>query len=208
MQNRPWLRRLHRLSAMVLATYLVLHLINHIVGLAGQEQHVSFMATVRPFYRNPVVEPVLLGLLLFQTGSGVTMVIRGWRTRRSLVAWLQAVSGLYLGAFILNHVLSVLAGRRLFGLDTDFRFAAAGMHVPPLQWFFVPYYWLGVAALFTHVGCAIYWSMLERNARMARLAVGSLATVGVIVGGAIVAALAGVLYPVTIPPEYLATYNP
>lgn len=207
MQNQLWLRHLHRLSAMLLAAYLVLHLTNHVVGLSGQGQHIRFMTSIRPFYRNAVVEPLLLGLLLFQIGSDVTMVIRGWRARRGFVAWVQALSGLYLAAFILNHVISVLAGRWALGLDTDFRFAAAGMHVPPLEWFFVPYYWLGVAALFTHVGCAIYWSMLERNSRTGRLALSGLALTGILLGGAIVSALAGVLHPVSIPAKYLATYK-
>lgn len=200
------LRHLHRLSATLLAVYLALHLANHIVGLAGQEQHIRFMAGVRPLYRNVVVEPLLLALLLFQIGSGLTMVIRGWRARSGLVAWLQAGSGLYLAAFIINHVISVLVGRWKFGLDTHFRFAAAGMHVPHLERFFVPYYWLGIAALFTHVGCACYWGRLERNRRSARVVLSNFAVTGFVLGGLIVAAMAGVLRPVNIPARYLATY--
>lgn len=207
MQDRLWLRHLHRLSAILLGCYLILHLANHIFGLAGQDQHIRFMAAIRPLYRNAIVQPLLLALLLFQISSGATMVVRGWRARRGRVAWTQAISGLYLAAFILNHVLSVLAGRWALGLDTDFRFAAAGMHVLPLQWIFVPYYWLGVVALFTHVGCAIYWSLIERDPRTARLALGGLAFTGMLLGGAIVAALAGALFPVTIPAKYLATYG-
>lgn len=207
-QNRFPVRYLHRLSATLLAAFLILHLTNHIVGLAGQDEHIRFMAAIRPVYRNAAVEPVLLALLLFQIGSGVAMVVRGWRARRGRVAWLQAISGLYLAGFILNHVVAVLVGRLALGLDTDFRFAAAGMHVTPRQWLFVPYYWLGVAALLTHVGCAIYWSLHERSPRLGRLALGGLAFTGVLLGGVIVAALAGALYPVDIPARYLATYDP
>jgi hypothetical protein len=84
------------------------------------------------------------------------MVVSGWRRRRGAVSWLQAGAGAYLGFFLLVHVGAVLYGRVSLSLDTNFYFAAAGFHVPPFPYFFAPYYFLGVAALFTHLGAA-YW---------------------------------------------------
>jgi succinate dehydrogenase/fumarate reductase cytochrome b subunit len=134
------LRVLHRTSAFVLGCFLIAHLINHVAGLAGQAQHVAFMHALRPWYRNPVVEPVLLALFVFQAATGITMAARGWRQRRGRVAWLQAISGVYLAVFLLVHIASVILGRVVLGLDTDFRFAAAGFHVAGWPWYFAPYY--------------------------------------------------------------------
>jgi len=201
------IRLFHRLSALPLGAFLILHMANHVVGLAGQADHIRFMTAARPIYRHAVVELLLLVLLLIQVSSGLAMVIRSMRKAAGWVVRLQAISGLYVALFMANHVIAVLAGRWAFGLDTDFRFAAAGMHVPPFHWFFIPYYWLGVVAIFSHVGCALHWSLSERNIASARTVLWTFILAGVALGTAIVAALAGALYPVNIPAPYLETYS-
>jgi succinate dehydrogenase/fumarate reductase cytochrome b subunit len=207
MPDRLAFRRFHRFSAMMLAAYLALHMLNHIVGLAGQQQHIDFMDTIRPLYRNPIVEPLPFLLLVFQIGSGLTMVARGWRERKGKVAWAQAISGIYLALFLLNHVTAILVGRSILRLDTDFRFAAAGMHVPPFEWLFAPYYAFAVAALFTHVGCAVYWQSYDASPSAARRYLAVLSISGTALGISIALALSGHLYPVNIPDSYLATYQ-
>ena len=123
------LRRLHALSALLLALFALVHLANHLAGLAGVETHRAVMQALRTVYRQPVVEALLLAVVSFQAVSGLVLVARGWKQRRGRIAWLQAGSGLYLAFFLLNHVGAVLAGRGLLGLDTDFHFAAAGFHI-------------------------------------------------------------------------------
>ena len=165
------------------------------------------MEVIRPLYRNALIEPVLIALLIFQLATGVTMVLQGWRSRSGVVAWLQAVSGLYIAAFIVIHTTAVMGARFLLHLDTNFNFAAAGLHVPGWLWYFFPYYFLAVAALFAHVGCAIYWSFDDTRPRAASMALRVLIGVGVVSGVLFVLMLSGKLYPVTIPSKYLATYT-
>lgn len=105
------MRTFHRLSACVLAAYILLHLGNHLVALAGAHAHIAYMEAIRPLYRHAVVEPVLLACVLFQCGSGIWMVLQQWEKRYGLVAWLQAGSGIYLALFLLFHVGAVLFGR-------------------------------------------------------------------------------------------------
>ena len=141
-----------------------------------------------------------------QLASDLTLAVRGWRRRQGLVAWLQAGSGIYLAFFIVVHVGSVLFGRAALDLNTNFYFAAAGLHVAPFQLFFAPYYFLGVVALFTHLGCAACWHT-HGSSRIARILVLAIpCAVGVGVSLLIVLSLAGVLYPVDIPDRYKATY--
>jgi len=201
------LRKLHGFSALLLVAYAVVHIANHLVGLGGVEAHIAFMQSFRSVYRIPVIEAALLGAVALQIYSGLTFVVRGWKKRQGFMPWLQAGSGAYLAFFFLNHVGAVLFGRFALNLDTNFYFAAAGFYVSPFQFFFAPYYFLAVLALFTHLGCALYWQ-LQAKSQVARVvAVALPASLGFVVSLLIVLSLAGVFYPVQVPPEYKAIYG-
>lgn len=205
--KRARLRGLHLVSALGLLVFLVLHIGNHIAGFRGQEAHVAYMNAARQIYRAGLVEPVLLALVAWQAVSGISLVLRGWRSRRGRVAWLQALSGLYLGVFLLNHAGAVLFGRWVLQLDTDFRFAAAGFHVSGWPLFFAPYYMLAVAALGAHLGCAGYWMLGARYQRGRKTVLGLGAVAGVALGLGIVAGMAGLIFPVSIDEAYLSMYR-
>jgi hypothetical protein len=201
------LRKLHGISALLIAAYAFVHIANHLVALGGVEAHIAFMRDARLVYRLPAVEALLLLAIAFQIGSGLTFIVRGWKQRRGFMPWLQAGSGAYLVFFFLNHVSSVLFIRNVFHLDTNFYVAAAGFYVPPFQYFFAPYYFLAVLAFFVHLGCALYWR-LHASSRPARiLAVALPSSVGFVVSLLIVLTLAGAFYPVHVPSEYKATYG-
>lgn len=201
------LRALHRSSAMLIVVFVCLHLANHLASLGGVATHIAFMKVARTIYRQPVVEVLLLACVAFQVGSGLRLALRGWRERRGFVPWLQALSGTYLVLFLLVHVGAILFGRTVLDLDTNFYFSAAGFHVPPYQYLFAPYYFFGVLALFTHLGCAVYWQ-LHAASRAARvLAIGLPVLVGASVALLIVLSLAGMLQPVDVPAAYKATYG-
>jgi succinate dehydrogenase/fumarate reductase cytochrome b subunit len=192
---------------MVVIAYSFLHVGNHLLALRGVAVHISAMDSLRHIYRQPVVEAVLLFCVAFQALSGLRLVIQGWKHRTGRVAWLQAISGIYLAFFLAIHVSAVLYGRTVLGLDTNFNFAAAGFHVPPYEWFFAPYYTFAVLALFAHVGCAIYWQFQGSAQRFANVGLASALAVGVCASIAITLSLAGKLQPLTIPPAYKATYG-
>lgn len=201
------LRRLHCFSALFLTAFAALHLANHLVGLAGVEPHIAFTQSLRVVYRQPVVEALLIAAVVLQIYSGTTFVVRGWKQRHGFMPWLQAGSGAYLAFFLLNHVGAVLLGRAVFKLDTNFYFAAAGFQITPFQFFFAPYYFLGVLALFTHLGCALYWH-LQTQSRSARLlAVALPVAIGATLSLLIVMMLVGALYPVQVPLEYTAPFG-
>lgn len=202
------LRRLHASSAALLGGYAAAHVANHLAGLAGIDAHVAVMRALRTVYRAPAVEAVLLAAAAFQAGSGLAMVARGWRGRRGVVAWVQAGSGAYLALFLSFHLGAVLAGRAALHLDTNFYFAAAGLHAPAFRYFFAPYYFLAVLALFTHAGCALHWRVPEHRPRARLLAVAIPAAIGSVVALLLVLMLGGRLYPVVIPPAYRETFAP
>ena len=190
-------RRLHRAAGAILAVFVAVHVANHLAALAGVDAHARFMQKARLVYRQPVVEAVLLVCVVLQAASGLRMVWAGRTRRRGVLAWVQAASGAYVALFLAIHVGAVLAGRA-GGLDTNFYFAAAGLHVWPFVLFFAPYYFLAVAALSFHLGCA-----LRRGNAVVALSAGA----GIVVAALISAALMGVAVPVDIPQTYLNTFR-
>ncbi|MFN4119034.1 hypothetical protein [Acidovorax sp.] len=195
-RSSPALRSLHRASAMVLALFITAHVLGHLAGVASAAAHQAVLEALRGIYRQPVVEGVLLACVVFQGGSGLTLLWRGWRQRRGAVAWLQAASGAYLALFLLIHVTAVLVARQN-GVDTNLQFAAAGLRTPPQHWFFGPYYFLAVLALCTHAGCALYWNLPYRC--RATVLAGAM-VLGTLLAATLVAMLAGGLEGVALLP--------
>lgn len=202
------IRTWHRRSAVVIVLFALLHIANHLVSLAGIDAHLHWMDQARRVYRHVLAETLLLACVAFQVGSGVWFVARGWKTRSGPLPWLQALSGLYLAFFLLVHVGAVLYGRAVLGLDTNFYFAAAGFFVPPYAWFFAPYYFLAVLALFAHLGCAAYWLAPTAKARLRGALVALPLIAGTGVALLIVMSLSGRIQPVDLPAAYKATYLP
>lgn len=201
------LRLFHRTVAVPILLFVVVHIANHLASLSSIATHIAFMDAARTVYRQPVIETFLLSCVAFQIACGLLLVFRGWRQRAGWIAWLQALSGAYLAFFLLLHVGAVLFGRAVLHLDTNFYFAAAGLNVHPLQFFFLPYYFLAVSALFAHLGCAAY-RQCHSASRMAKvLAIGLPTLAGILVSVGIVLSLAGLINPVDIPPKYKATFG-
>jgi succinate dehydrogenase/fumarate reductase cytochrome b subunit len=198
---------LHRASAMILALFLMAHITNHLVGLAGQQVHIDMMNLLRSIYRNPVIEILLICLFGWQIASGVRLLANRWKLRDGAIAWAQMTSGAYLAFFLCVHVSAVLLGRTKFGLDTDFRFAAAGFHIIGGSWFFAPYYAFALGALFTHISCAISWRLFPGETAARNKLVLAAALVGALIGILIVLSLSGILYSVDIPDRYISIYS-
>ena len=201
------IRNLHRISAVPIAAFAVAHLANHLVALGSVSSHIAFMEVARLVYRHPVFEAALLAAVAFQIGSGATLIVRHWRLRRGWIAWLQAGSGAYLAFFLSVHVGAILYGRFVLALDTNFHYAAAGFHVPPYQFFFAPYYFLAVLALFTHLGCVAYWRLNPANRLARALAVALPGLIGSTIALLVCLSLAGRIQPVEVPAKYKATYE-
>lgn len=186
------MRRAHRALALILALFLALHLGNHLAGLQGQSQHAAVQEMLRAVYRHPLVEPALLAVVAAQAGLGIALVLR--RRRHSM----QTASGLYLALFLAIHLGAVLSARA-GGTETDLAFAAAGLRASaPWPALFALYYGLGVLAVFAHLSVPLS----RRSALAGR---GALA-LGAGLAALLVALLAGLVTPLTIPPALVAAF--
>lgn len=194
------LRRFHRVAALGLAGFLLLHLLNHLAGLGGQQAHGVVQTALRLVYRHPLVEPVLLIAVAAQALSGLAMAGQRLRRQRPRRDWhgAQTLAGLYLAMFMAIHVSAVLAARAQGG-ETDLAFAATAFQAGgPWPWLFAPYYGLAVWALGLHLAAPL-------SRRRPRAAVGLTLTTGAM-ALVLVLLLAGVLTPISIPAAQIAAF--
>lgn len=156
------MKRVHYYSGLFLSIFIGLHLINHLSVLFGADVHLKIMEILRLFYRNPVVETLILASALMQIWSGISLVAKKQKEERSGWNHLHILSGFYLSFFLFVHIGAVLGFRYGGGIDTNLYFGAMGYNVSPATYFFIPYYSLSVIALFMHIACIHRIKMSER----------------------------------------------
>jgi len=197
-QELSGLRQLHRAMALFLAVFIFAHFANHLTLLVGVDAHLVTQDVLRIVYRQGVVEFVLLTALMVQLVIGLRLAWRrGWPKLRWQKA--QTVSGVVLALFLVQHVGAVFVTRFFFpAVDTNLYWAAAVVSRPLTAIYFVPYYLVGVTALFVHVGAIV--ALGRRDVRASWLIVG----IGLAIALIIVSGLVGLLHPIELPPTYEA----
>ncbi|HEX5280578.1 MAG TPA: hypothetical protein VFW28_10920 [Micropepsaceae bacterium] len=154
----------HGISASaILALFVAPHLTNHTAGIFSGMAHLEFMKTARLEYRNGIVQPLLLLLILFQVASGVTLLQRRLRTAGDFFGNLQTLTGVYVGMFLLSHLIAVF-GARYAGTNTDWNWLTNHDHsmlasLANLR--LIGHYWFGPVAILTHAGCGLRMVLRE-----------------------------------------------
>lgn len=156
------LKKVHFISGIAIFIFVALHLINHLGSLFGAEQHISLMNDLRVFYRNTIIETILLIAVFTQVITGVKLFLKKRKTANSFFEKLQIWSGLYLAIFFAIHLSAVLGGRLVLDLDTNFYFGVAGLNTFPFYLFFAPYYGLAIMAFFGHLA-AIHFQKMKKS---------------------------------------------
>ena len=202
------LKKLHRLSGIVIASFLLLHISNHLFALGGPAMHIAVMNMFRYVYRFLPVEILLLMCVIFQVISGATLVFKKGFLRQPFYVIIQIVSGLYLSFFMIYHVRAVMLGRYQWNVDTDFYFAAGVANNYPSKLFFIPYYTLSLVCMFAHIACAHYIKRIEKINKMPvevdktifrkkyKRETAGICIVGTIITFLIMIAFSGVLYEI------------
>lgn len=153
------MKRVHYLSGMIITIFIGLHLLNHAVSIFGAAAHLELMDKLRLFYRNFIVETILLIAVLVQILSGLRLFFSKRKLASSFYERLQIWTGFYLAFFLTIHIGAVLAGRYILNLDTNFYFGVAGLNTFPFNLFFIPYYSLAIMAFFGHISAIHYLKM-------------------------------------------------
>ena len=188
----------HRLLGIAVLLFVAAHIGNHFALFLGVESHLAVQESLRVIYRHPIVEPLLLLGVLAQIVLGLKLLYkRGWPKR----FWLrmQSLSGLVMAAFLTQHISAVLWTRLSWDdVDTNIYWAASVVSRAPHALYFMPYYALGMSALFLH-----FAAFIAVRKRMPRLA-WSILCGSVVLSVALVATLSGAFFPIELPEPYVA----
>ncbi|MBS9718153.1 hypothetical protein ACFFUT_12825 [Pseudohalocynthiibacter aestuariivivens] len=208
------IRKIHKINAVFLIVFLVLHLATHLSGIFGISTYNSVQSALRLIYGNLLVETVLIVSIVTQLIVGAILLVRSLRRGKPVGfwPWAQVLSGGFFFVFMAQHLYSLWFARVIFDLDTNFYWPASVMTGPPFIYYFIPYYFFGVWAVITHIGVGVRYRVLDAGNKIAADRVG----VGIIVAGAFVSALilpilSGVFFEIEMPQEwidYLRFYDP
>jgi hypothetical protein len=161
-------RAAHGISALgIVAIFLILHLANHLTFILGPDTYRAVMKGVRHVYRQEVLQPLLVALLLFQVGSGLYLATRAVAQPMDRFRTFQIASGIFLAAYVLGHMNSVFVYARLYlGIDSDWAFATgapAGLVKDAWNIRLVPHYGLGVFFVLSHLAAGVRSVMLAHG---------------------------------------------
>ena len=195
------LSALHRFLGLSLIVFIISHFANHVALFWGVEQHLAAQDALRKIYRNPFVEPVLIAGFALQLSLGLRLLLRqGWPRR----FWprLQLASGVVLILFLVQHVGAALYTRAVWpSIDTNIYWAASVVSQTHSALYFVPYYVLGIAAVFAHIA-----AFLATKKRLQRHAC-ALCALGAVFSISLVLTLAGAFFGIDLPPPYVLYLN-
>jgi hypothetical protein len=193
------IRSLRRICDVLLAVFILFHLLNHLSLAAGSDVYHLVMSAFRAVYRARFAEPVLLFVVAVQVVASILLIhdrLSGFLARRD---W-KLICEIYLAIFLTTHVFAVLWARLRLGLDTNLWFGAAGFHVWPWMVLFVPYYGLAVVAYAAYFGFALK-KLTGLDAPLPA------AVMGAIAAAAIITLMMGVIVDMPVPEDYLASYR-
>lgn len=162
------LRTVHRISALLLAIFLLGHVVNQAIAFFSVSSYAAMRSVMRLASQQSISYTVIVAAVAIQMLTGAAMGMK--RVRAGAVGQnLQAVSGWYLAVFLLSHVFSgfflspppgvprVAASLVPVNLLANARTAAQ-----------LPFYLLGVAAFLFHLGA---YARLAAQAYFAEMSV-------------------------------------
>ena len=213
------MRKIHKINAIILMVFAALHIGNHMFLVAGPDVYNKAQDVVNNIYRLPIIEPLLIFSICLQAIIGIILVIRSLRQKPKRPFWqrdfwekLQIISGLVFFWFIAEHIWALALVRWFTELKTNFYWPASVMNDAPFVYYFTPYYFFGVLALFAHIGIGLrYWAQDKGREKLGNIIGFSALILGCICGLIIVLSLSGVFYDIILPNEwigYLQSFYP
>lgn len=197
---RASITRVHRLGAILLGLFIIGHLAVHLTAWWGPEMHASALKSMQILYRHPFAEGLLVLVVLSQVVTGAARL-----RRRRPAGWarVQKASGIMLLIFLLFHTSAALYTHHVFGLETDFYWAAGSLHYDPIRYGFALYYAAAIMAAFLHVTAALCmrYRTMPKWFAVALPAGGAIVTMGILLP------FAGMLYPVEIGDDVARYYH-
>lgn len=120
-------RRLRLATGLILSIYIVMHLVNHALGLVSLEAMEAMRLLVTPFWRSWFGGLLIYGSLLAHLGLALASLYR--RTTLRMPAWelAQLVLGLSVVPLLAGHIADTWGARVLMGFNLNYQYALTGL---------------------------------------------------------------------------------
>ncbi len=134
-QNSAVVARLRILSGLILALYVLIHLINHSLGLLSIAAMESMRKLVHPFWSNPLALSLLYGSLVLHFLLALWSLYQRHNLR--LAGWeaTQLTLGLLTVPLIAVHAVSTRGAFELFGIEPNYERVVTALWSNPAQSF-------------------------------------------------------------------------
>jgi succinate dehydrogenase/fumarate reductase cytochrome b subunit len=173
----------HRLSAVVLAVFVLGHVVNQALAFISVPAYTSMRSVMRVASHQPAIYTLIVAAVAIQIVTGAAMGMKNVRAG-AVARNLQAVSGWYLAAFLLIHVFSgLLVSQPQAATTTATAVNQLNLLSSPRAAASLPFLLLGVAAFLFHVGV---YARLAALAYLAEAPVRRLSYAGAFVGATVV----------------------
>jgi hypothetical protein len=145
----------HRTLASLALAFVLVHLAVNLTAVHDLATYNVAAGWFRLVWRTPVTEPLLVAILAGQLVTGLLLVLDASVGRSTFEHLCQLTAGLYIAVFLTSHTLAVgVLGRGLLNRGPAFTFASAGdagLFGSAQAATLLPYYALGVLAIFVHL---------------------------------------------------------
>jgi adenylate cyclase len=120
-------RRLRLWSGLVVAVYVIPHLINHVFGIVSLDALESARRIINAFWISPVGGVVLYGAFLIHFILGLVALYRRPHFRMPPGEAVQLVFGLLVWPLLLTHAIGTRSSQELLGVDVTYAFVLASI---------------------------------------------------------------------------------
>ena len=118
-------------TGLVLALYVVQHLVNHSFGIVSIEFAEAYRKTVGAMFQNTPAQILLYGSLLFHVAIALRSIYRRSSLRMSLWQSMQLLLGLSILPLVVGHAVGNRGYDLLGGIDPDYYYVITSMMLKP-----------------------------------------------------------------------------
>ncbi len=123
--------RLRLATGLVLAVFVVQHLVNHAFGIVSIEAAEAYRKTVGQMFQNTPGHFLLYGSVLLHVTIALRSLYYRSSLRMSLWQWLQLLLGLSLPFLIAGHVIGNHVSDQIGAIDPDYYYVISSMLLVP-----------------------------------------------------------------------------
>jgi adenylate cyclase len=119
-------------TGLILALYVVQHLVNHSFGIVSIEAAEAYRQTVGALFQNLPGQVLLYGSLLFHATIALHSIYRRSSLRMSFWQWLQLLLGLSILPLVVGHAISNRGFDLLGEIDPNYFYVATSLALKPV----------------------------------------------------------------------------